>query len=252
MKNLRTEKKYNIVNHGNRIIKAFSALFLALLILSGCAAVIKMNPVVSEKLDCIFVEGEACARSGLRDSIIAVSMKKNLEGYLELTTAYMNISEQRIDIDPSLIEITAERDGGKAKALKVYSSGEWLKKIKTEEMWAMIGKSIEAFGDGLKAGRSRSTIRSDDYSYGATVETVDESKKIEARQRAQQEAEELTEHYDFRYQLAESILCKKTTLYPGYYIIGIVFAKYCSAVKYEVKIPVGSETHKIIFIPIKK
>lgn len=238
---------------GNRIIKAFSTLFLALLILSGCATVIKMTPVIvdTERMDCIFIEGEACARSELRDSIITTSIKRNLEGYLELTIAYMNISEQRIDIDPSLIEITAERDKEEVKALKVYSSDGWLKKIKREEIWAVVGKSIEAFGDGLRAGTSRSTVRFDDYSY-ATVETTDESKKIEARRRTQQEVKELVKSYDIKYQVAESILCKKTTLYPGHYVIGAVFAKYCSAVRYEVKIPVGPEVHKIIFVPIKK
>jgi len=247
-----------MINHTNRIIKIVSVLLPASLILSGCAAVIKMTPIISdaEKSDCIFIEGEAYVRSGLRDSVIITSMKKNLEGYLQLTIGYMNVSEERIDVDPSSIEIIAERDWAGPKNLKVYSSDEWLKKIRTEKAWALVGKSMEAFGDGLKAGRSRSTshstVRFDGYSYGyvdTTTETVDESKKIESRRKTQQETEDLVRHYDVEYQLAENILCKKTTLYLGYYVIGIVFAKYCSAVKYEVKIPVGSETHNIIFVP---
>jgi len=246
-----------MINHANRIIKIISVLLPASLILSGCASVIKMTPIISdtEKSDCIFIEGEAYVRSGLRDSIITASMKKNREGYLQLTIGYMNVSQQRIDVDPSLIEITADRDWRGAKNLKVYSSDEWLKKIRTEEIWALVGKGMEAFGDGLEAGRSRSTSRStihfDGYSYGSidtTTETVDESERIESRRKTQQETEELVKSYDIKYQLAENILCKKTTLYPGYHLVGIVFAKYRSAVKYKVKIPVGSETHKIIFV----
>ncbi|PKP32490.1 MAG: hypothetical protein CVU00_11640 [Bacteroidetes bacterium HGW-Bacteroidetes-17] len=249
-----------------KTIKLLMAMIIFLF--SSCVTPFYLKPQVeiSKNKDLIFHEGKPISISYLKNSTVAIFVKKNETGKLTLHVLYKNNdSINRVNILPENITVIGQSNKGKQSKFKVFSAAEYLKRMKNTQNLALglmaAGASMNNQNAGYVNSKTNSNIYGSAYSnngtyingsanINSTTITYDASKVNEANKQSKQELYETAKTYDYAYNATEQGLIKSVTLLPRQRVEGniiVKFDKYYSE-KIFITIPVGSEIHEFVFI----
>lgn len=194
--------------------------------------------------------------------LFASREKSNIFIYSRIINKTTNKS---IDVLPDKFRAFGFNKSGKYKELYVYQAQEYVNKIKTSQFVSELLTVINGSIDAINAAKSETYTRYSSSGYSdffgfssssgsATSTTYDNSKKLEAKHRANQELKEQISEHKYEIQNLNDILLKRNTLFPlksinGYFVIkGVV--NYHS--KYVLYLPIGNDTFKIVLDPPPK
>ena len=238
------------------------------LFLSGCATSYYLKPIIEgDDMEMIYFDGKEVAISKDYETGVAIFGMKTTQNELILHILYKNnTSDKRINVLPDQVSVAGYNAEGKVNYFRVYSSEEYLKKMRNAQAWAMAAQAFAGAMETSQAGKSTSTTYgtssgsiygSDGTSYtgygtsSSTTTTTDYGAQAEANARNRAEMVKTAQQFAQVNSATEQGLIKANTLFPEQYVEGNVMVKmntmYTS--KFVVTVPVGNETHTITFVP---
>jgi hypothetical protein len=237
---------------------------------SSCVTSYHLKPVIEgDSMELVYIDGKEVAISREIETGVAIYGMKTTQNELLLHILYKNnTTDKNINVIPEQMSVIGYNDRGELISFKVYAADEYLKKMKNAQAWALAIQGVAGAMEASNAGRSTSTTTgsasgriygSDGTTYtgygssSSTTTTYDYGAQAAANAKNREEIQETAEQYATSSAVVEQGLVKANTLYPEQYVEGDVRVKMNSmyAARFEVTIPIGSETHTITFYPKK-
>lgn len=227
---------------------------------SGCVTYYLEPSDLRENQELIYVDGyPAVADAVLTSKDEGLVVK--LYGYttsevLVLEMYYGNATSEAINVIPD--EITATGSSSqKTKALKVWEANEYIRRAKTIQTTALALQAISGALEATNAGHS-SSYSSGTYSgstsnsrysgrYSGWTSSYDSSKVAEASARNAAAIRQQAEDNQNNIEYLEAVLLKRTTLQPGYYMVGAVYIERGIFDNYHVTVPFGDHLFEFSF-----
>jgi len=244
------------------MFRLISIIFTILLINSCSYSTYKLKPIVEKntKTKVIYLEGLPFIVSEKKNSLIMIYGEKTSKSDIALYLLVLNKSKERpVNIFPDSIKFLGRNRYKKYKEFKIYSAKEYLNKIKKKQYWRKFFVALSDAFEETSATMSTSYTSGyintpEGYAYvDVNTTTYDESKAAKVREQNKKEFQAMSNIFERENRLIYNSLLKSTTIFPERYIIGIVMVKEDKQFtdKFVIKIPIGNESHIIIFKPLK-
>ncbi len=217
------------------------------LFFAGCTTTYYLTPVIEEDSgqSLFYADGKEVAISNLEQTAVALYVLKTTKNELLIHVLYQNNSDSPINIFPDQIKIEFTDRYGNSGNMFVYTTEDYLKKLKRAQAWQKVALALGAMSDAMSAGTSKT--------YGTVggqpvyVETYDPAKQALINKQNQREMERVTAQHAIINAAVENGLLKRNTLMPGYYVEGNVMAKFRNTDRCTISIPFGSDIHILRF-----
>jgi len=201
----------------------------------------------------VYSDGNEFVVSSCENTSVAICGEKGERDEINFFVIYYNYSDEEINIDPGLIKLIGISES-KTYLLKTYTADQYLKKLKRERTMAAIGQALSAASQAYNASlypssTSITTGNLGGVPFNATTNTYDRNKQNEINEINKNNLARTVAISSRMIETAKKELLKKNTIQPGNYVAGRVVTSYARYKKYQVTITIGSETHKLDFIP---
>ena len=241
------------------LIKYIFTCTVIIFLFSCAPATYRFTPQVNNEVELFYLDGNEVAKSTKDNSSVSVFASRTDSKELVLFVEYKNLSNKNINAIPEQIKVTGYNPENETNILKTYSSKEYIRKLQKKQAWAMALQGLGQAMESYNAGSSTSTTTTTGSVYGdlnlygsstSTTTTYDYGKQAEANARNRAELEKTAAEFEEIQNATEQGLLKANTLAPNTFVSGGVMIKLKGNYnkKYEVSIPFGTETHRIVFI----
>lgn len=223
------------------MIKSRIYLVLFIFMLLNCSrSFYQIKPsLYSPEMDSYYVEGMEIIVSPQENSILRVFGERSSYIQMVFHINIINTSDsERFDIDPKEIRVFGKKTDNDYKEFKVYTSEEYMKKIRNMQAWFLAFESLNSF-----------------YK---TKDVANNWGKEDLSLRYQERLEKLNDKFQMIDNATEKSMLKRHTLFPYQGIAGNIIVKIPedenlsrnNYSEYVLYVPVGSDKHKIVFLPI--
>jgi hypothetical protein len=242
-------------------------LVLSGLLFSGCATswrlqVSEKNPSIVRKQ---YIEGYELAVAQTEDFVLGLTGEKQENDFLRIWVWVKNISDQPINFIPEKTLVTLCNDFG-CENLETYAAYDYMKKMQSDQSWALAAQAFSGELNAQNAGKSRSTTKatvygsaygSNGYAYGtatgtSTTETYDAAAVESVRQRNQENIQNQAEQFGTLNNFVENGLVKSVTLFPSQEISGNIMVKHSSSSAriYKIRLNIENRVQVIYLEPV--
>lgn len=220
----------------------------------GCFYTYGLWPIGPEDNRIIYTDGIPYSISHTDKRIVAASLYKNEDGYLEILLGIKNIDTIPIIFSPNNVKISISSDYYGISKLKVYTPEQWIRKVQNGQLLTtiMVGlnQGIEAYNAGRSTTYSNTTAYGSDGSYAQAYgysQTIDYTKQAQVRQMHQQELVAMISRFQNKIYNIRNSLLKTNTIYPMSEVYGLVMAEFRKAQTYTLNVNIFEERHQFVF-----
>ena len=234
-------------------------MFVGLCVFSACSTTqYYLKPTTSDTQDVFYVSGIPTVSQIITypdDQFLFLAVRGHTNSELIVLLVYAaNETHDSFDVLPEKVEILGS-SGGPWTALQVWDPFDYIQHVRDEQATARVIDAIASGLEAANAGRSttqQSGVVTDAYgqplgSYSASSTTYDYSRVAEVQSRNAAERRAMLNSQRDRLSFLDSHLLKRTTVFPGHDVFGLIFVERELYDRYIVRVPVDDSHVELAF-----